>query len=74
MDSDFIRDRLFKPFDSTKGLAGMGIGAYECREFIRSLGGRVDVTSAPGRGTRFTMIVPLAQPTGMHNVSLLETG
>lgn len=74
MEPDFIRDRLFKPFDSTKGLAGMGIGAYECREFIRSLGGRVDVTSAPGRGTRFTMIVPLARQTGIRNASLLETG
>lgn len=59
MDAQFIRERLFKPFDSTKGLAGMGIGAYECREYIRSLGGRVEVTSAPGEGTRFAMVVPV---------------
>lgn len=62
MDATFVRERLFKPFDSTKGLAGMGIGAYECREFIRAQGGRVEVESEPGRGTRFTMIVPLAEP------------
>jgi putative PEP-CTERM system histidine kinase len=62
MDAEFVRERLFKPFDSTKGLAGMGIGAYECREFIRSLGGRVEVESSPGTGTRFSMIVPACVP------------
>jgi len=62
MDEAFVRERLFKPFDSTKGLAGMGIGAYECREFMRGLGGRVEVQSAPGRGTRFRLIIPLAEP------------
>jgi len=59
MDADFIRERLFKPFDTTKGLAGMGIGAYECREFIRNLGGSVDVQSSPGAGTRFAIRIPL---------------
>jgi signal transduction histidine kinase len=61
MDAQFIRERLFKPFDSTKGLAGMGIGAYECREYIRSLGGRVEVTSTPGEGTCFSMFVPIEE-------------
>jgi putative PEP-CTERM system histidine kinase len=64
MDARFVRERLFKPFDSTKGLAGMGIGAYECREFIRSLGGRVEVFSTPGEGTRFSMILPLGEERG----------
>ncbi len=59
MDATFVRERLFKPFDSTKGLAGMGIGAYECREFIRSLGGHIEVRSEPGAGTCFAMMVPL---------------
>jgi len=60
MDETFVRDRLFRPFDSTKGLTGMGIGAYECRELVRSLGGHVDVQSAPGRGTIFTIALPHA--------------
>lgn len=59
MDSDFIRERLFKPFDSTKGLTGMGIGAYETRELVQSLGGRVAVESASGRGTLFRIILPI---------------
>ena len=58
MDDTFIRTRLFQPFDSTKG-AGMGIGAYECRETVRALGGTLDVDSAPGRGTRFLISLPL---------------
>ncbi len=58
MEDEFIRTRLFQPFDSTKG-AGMGIGAYECRETVRALGGKLDVDSVPGRGTRFRISLPL---------------
>ncbi|MDP1644302.1 MAG: PEP-CTERM system histidine kinase PrsK [Thiobacillus sp.] len=58
MDDDFIRTRLFQPFDSTKG-AGMGIGAYECRETLRALGGTIEVDSTPGNGTRFRLSLPL---------------
>lgn len=58
MDVSFIRERLFRPFDSTKG-SGMGIGAYECREYVRELGGRIDVTSIPGQGTTFSIHIPL---------------
>lgn len=58
MDDEFIRTRLFAPFDSTKG-AGMGIGAYECRETLRALGGNIEVDSTPGSGTRFRLSLPL---------------
>lgn len=60
MDSAFVRERLFRPFDSTKGLAGMGIGAYECKTLVALAGGRVDVDSEPGRGTRFSIRLPQA--------------
>jgi len=59
MTPEFIQERLFKPFDTTKGSAGMGIGAYQAREYVRSLGGSVEVTSLPGRGT--TVIVKLVR-------------
>jgi putative PEP-CTERM system histidine kinase len=58
MDAAFIRDRLFRPFVSTKG-TGMGVGAYECKEYIQGLGGDISVDSAPGRGSRFTVRIPL---------------
>jgi signal transduction histidine kinase len=62
MSAEFMRERLFKPFDTTKGSKGMGIGAYQAREYVRSLGGRVDVASVEGQGTRFTLRVPLCGP------------
>lgn len=58
MSAEFIRTRLFRPFDTTKGLTGMGIGAYESREYIRSIGGEVIVTSEPGKGTTFRIVIP----------------
>jgi putative PEP-CTERM system histidine kinase len=58
MTEDFIRERLFKPFDSTKS-AGMGIGVFESREYITELGGALDVTSKPRLGTTFKVVLPL---------------
>ena len=59
MSPDFIRTRLFKPFVSTKP-GGFGIGAYEARELVRAMHGRLDVESREGLGSRFTMRLPLA--------------
>ena len=58
MTEEFIRERLFKPFDSTKS-AGMGIGVFESREYITELGGALEVTSQPGLGTTFKVVLPL---------------
>lgn len=58
MDEEFIRERLFRPFVSTKGSKGMGIGAYQAREFARALGGDVEVSSIIGQGTQFRLILP----------------
>lgn len=58
MDEEFVRHRLFKPFDSTKGLTGMGIGAFESRDFIHSLKGNIHVQSTPGRGSVFRVFIP----------------
>ena len=60
MDEIFIRERLFKPFDTTKSGKGMGIGVYQTRELIASLGGSVDVDSKPNEGTAFTIRIPLS--------------
>ena len=59
MDAAFVRDRLFRPFDTTKGDTGMGIGAYECKEYVNSLSGEIQVESEPGRGTSMRVILPL---------------
>lgn len=64
MTADFIRERLFKPFDTTKGNAGMGIGVYESREYFHEHGGDVKVTSDVGVGTEFRMTLPLNETKG----------
>ena len=51
-------DRIFEPFVSTKG-KGMGLGLAICREIAEAHAGRLDVQSAPGEGTTFTLRIPL---------------
>ncbi|WP_100261010.1 XrtA/PEP-CTERM system histidine kinase PrsK [Qipengyuania seohaensis] len=58
MSPAFVRNGLFKPFVSSKD-GGFGIGAYEAREIIRAMDGRLDVESREGLGTRFTVSLPL---------------
>jgi putative PEP-CTERM system histidine kinase len=59
MSPEFIRNSLFKPFVSSKN-GGFGIGAFEAREIVRSMGGRLEVDSREGLGTRFIISFPLA--------------
>jgi putative PEP-CTERM system histidine kinase len=58
MSEQFVRERLFKPFESTK-TAGMGIGVFESREYLREVGGQLEVVSAPSQGTTFRLTLPL---------------
>jgi putative PEP-CTERM system histidine kinase len=60
MDKEFIRTRLFKPFDSTKGKSGMGIGVYEARDYVHKLGGDIEVISRVGEGTTFRIRLPVS--------------
>lgn len=66
MTGEFINCQLFKPFESTKGLTGMGIGAYQAREYVQKLGGNIDVTSEPGVGSCFSIRIPLAKAQALH--------
>jgi len=61
MDPEFVRTRLFRPFDTTKGSKGMGIGAYQARAFVTDAGGSLQVDSEPGRGTCVTIRLPLGE-------------
>ncbi len=76
MDEEFLRERLFRPFDSTKGSKGMGIGAYQARQFVESTGGEVRVRSAPGAGTRFELRFPasLVEHAGQLQSEISEEG
>ncbi|MFB0935761.1 MAG: PEP-CTERM system histidine kinase PrsK, partial [Propionivibrio sp.] len=58
MSPEFLRERLFKPFQTTKP-AGMGIGAYESFQYVHELGGKVSVDSEVTVGTRVSLLLPL---------------
>jgi signal transduction histidine kinase len=57
MTAEFIRDKLFQPFGSTKS-TGFGIGAFQARELVRSAGGDLIVVSRPGAGTTVRVLLP----------------
>jgi putative PEP-CTERM system histidine kinase len=59
MSAEFIRERLFRPFDSTKGSQSMGIGAYQARDYVRMLDGQIEVSSEIGVGTEFSIRFPI---------------
>ena len=60
MSAEFIRTRLFQPFSSTKD-AGFGIGAFEARSMVQAMGGRLEVESREGEGSRFTIFLSAAE-------------
>jgi putative PEP-CTERM system histidine kinase len=65
MTAEFIRARLFQPFASTKE-QGFGIGAYEARALILAMGGRLEVESRLGEGTRFTLFLPGVETRALY--------
>jgi len=67
-----MRDRLFKPFQTTKQ-AGMGIGAYESFQYVQELGGRIDVQSQVGQGTTITLELPLFESQSKSDLHSPET-
>jgi signal transduction histidine kinase len=58
MTDEYLRDKLFRAFATTKPL-GIGLGLYTCREVIRAHGGSIDVKSERGSGTTFNVVLPL---------------
>lgn len=58
MSAEFIRHKLFKPFETTKGNAGMGIGAHDAKLYIEQLGGYIKVNSVESIGSEFIIELP----------------
>ncbi|HYX65289.1 MAG TPA: XrtA/PEP-CTERM system histidine kinase PrsK, partial [Burkholderiales bacterium] len=58
MSEAFVRERLFRPFQTTKP-AGMGIGAFETAQYVKEIGGRIEADSRQGSGTQIKVILPL---------------
>ena len=56
--SDETKKKIFEPFFTTKGKRGTGLGLSVTYGIINRHGGRIDVESSPGRGTRFIITIP----------------
>jgi len=55
-----IAQRLFRPFATTKGRRGTGLGLYISRQIAREAGGDLGLTAPPGFGARFVLSLPVA--------------
>jgi hypothetical protein len=58
MTEEYMRDHLWRPFRTTKD-KGLGIGLYQCRQIVEAHGGAIGVESGYGRGSVFTVRLPL---------------
>ena len=67
--------RLFQPFErlgrESSGIEGTGLGLIIARRLMQEMGGGLDIASAVGTGTRVTLAVPLARPTGAAPLRML---
>ena len=61
MTSEFLHQNLFRPFQTTKS-RGLGIGMFQAKAIVEAHCGRIEVESAPGRGTTFRVLLPIEQP------------
>lgn len=66
--------RIFDPLFTTKGDAGSGVGLAVARGIVEAHGGRIEVDSAPGHGTRFRLTFPaMARPDEPHATADIST-
>ncbi len=71
MSESFIQNQLFKPFQTTKP-AGMGIGTYESLRYMQELGGSIEVSSTPGKGTLVWLLLPLLEQVSDTKTETLQ--
>ena len=53
-----VLDRLYEPKQSTKGSGHAGLGLHIVHRLVREIGGSIDVRTASGQGTVFTVFLP----------------
>ena len=58
--TESVRRRIFEPLYTTKGSGGSGMGLTMSQGIVQEHNGRIEVESAPGRGTVFRLVFPFA--------------
>lgn len=71
IDPETLND-IFKPFVSTKGSRGTGLGLPVSRKLFREHGGDVQVESKLGKGSKFIMRLPMKSPHAVEAMGTME--
>jgi len=69
MDDEFVRNKLFQPLNSSKE-TGFGMGVYQVREYVRDMGGELNVDTAPGKGTKMQITLPIQQQPALQKKAI----
>jgi len=64
MSPEFMAESLFKPFKTTKK-GGLGIGMFQSKLIVEAHGGKIDVSSEVGRGSRFEICFPVSNHSSL---------
>jgi signal transduction histidine kinase len=71
MDQE-TREKAFSLFFSSKGAEGTGLGLFIAHKITKSHGGKIDIQSDPGKGTRFLVTIPRHRQTSEGINELLD--
>lgn len=70
-----VLDRIFEPYFSTRDVGkGSGLGLSVVHGIITELGGEIEVTTSPGEGSKFSVMIPSFEPDGKTAVMGTGTG
>ncbi len=58
-----LQARIFDPFFTTKVVGNHGLGLTGVKEIVQQLNGTIRLSSAPGKGTRFQILLPSEEPS-----------